>query len=57
MKIKMYDYIYIDMLDHPIAKLGYCKRRVAFNKKKKMKYTKCLSNEYHNFKHKGSDKE
>jgi hypothetical protein len=22
-----------------------------------MKYTKCLSNEYHNFKHKGSDKE
>lgn len=57
MKIKMYDYIYIDMLGQPIAKLGYCIRRVAFNKKKKMKYTKCLSNEYYNFKHKGCDKE
>ena len=50
MKIKMYDYIYMDMLGHPIVKIGKCLRRIAFNKKRKLKYTQCLSNEFYNFK-------
>ena len=57
MKIKMYDSIYMDMMGHPIVKMGYCIRRVSFNKKRKFKYTKCVSDEFHRFKINGDDKD
>ena len=50
MKIKMYDSVYMDMQGHPIVKFGYCIRRVAFNKKRKMKHTTAVSDEFHLFK-------
>ena len=57
MKIKMYDSIYMDMMGHPIVKMGYYKKRISFNKKRKFKYITCVSDEFHNFKIKGSDKD